>query len=221
MSVRVEVVCVNPDGSEQRREVLTVEARELAMETLGLSLSEGKALLAGVQDTVVAQQVHEDLEQRRVCPHCQNQYTSKDSGRTLVSTVFGRVEVPNPRWNRCSCQTDGPKTFRPMRTWLEGQTSPEMLYLETKWASLIPFAKVAELLKEVLPVSDSENAETIRAHLQATPSGSRGSWATSGSSIYSTAQKRTGNYSLCRTVRSRLGLMADTCGPPTSRDGLR
>ena len=25
MSVRAEVVCVNPDGSEQRREVLTVE----------------------------------------------------------------------------------------------------------------------------------------------------------------------------------------------------
>ena len=51
---RVEVVYVNSDGSEQRREVLTIEARELAMETLGLSLSEGKALLAGVQDVVVA-----------------------------------------------------------------------------------------------------------------------------------------------------------------------
>ena len=109
--------------------VLTIEARELAMETLGLSLSEGKALLAGVQDVVVAQQVYEHLEQRRVCPHCHCRYTSKDCGSTVVSTVFGRVEVPNPRWNRCPCQTDGPKTFRPMKTWLNGQTSPEMLYL--------------------------------------------------------------------------------------------
>ena len=67
MSVRVEVVCVNPDASEQRREVLTVEARELAMETLGMNLSEGKALLAGVQDFVVAQQVYEHLEQRPTC----------------------------------------------------------------------------------------------------------------------------------------------------------
>ena len=91
MSVRVEVVCVNQDGSEQRREVLTVEARELAMETLGLNLSEGKALLAGVQDLVVAHQVHEHLEQRRACPHCHGQYTSKDSGTTVVSTVFGCV----------------------------------------------------------------------------------------------------------------------------------
>lgn len=168
MSVRVEVVCVNPDGSEQRREVLSIESRELAMETLGLSLMEGKALLAGVQDLVVAQQVNEHLEQRRVCPHCQCQYTSKDSGTTVISTVFGRVEVPNPRWNRCACQADGPRTFRPMRTWLNGQTSPEMLYLETKWASLIPFARVADLLKEVLPVGDTTNQETVRGHLYAT-----------------------------------------------------
>jgi hypothetical protein len=39
--------------------------------------------------------------------------------------------------------------------------------LETKWASLIPFAKVTELLREVLPV-DEANHETVRQHLQAT-----------------------------------------------------
>ena len=44
----------------------------------------------------------------------------------------------------------GPKTFRPAAAWLRGTTSPELLYLETKWASLIPFAKVADLLGEVL-----------------------------------------------------------------------
>lgn len=65
-------------------------------------------------------------------------------------------------------QGDEPKTFRPMRAWLQGQTSPEMLYLETKWTSLIPFAKVADLLRDVLPVEDSINAETVRNHLQAT-----------------------------------------------------
>jgi hypothetical protein len=168
MSVRVEVVCVNPDGSEQRREVLTVEPRELAMETLGMNLSEGKSLLTRVQNLVVAQQACEDLERRRVCPDCRARYTTKDSGSTTVNTVFGRVQVPNPRWNRCVCQAEGPNTFRPMRTWMHGQTSPEMLYLETKWASLIPFARVADLLKEVLPVEDSVNQETVRTHLYAT-----------------------------------------------------
>ena len=74
----------------------------------------------------------------------------------------------NPRWNRCGCQTEGPQTFRPMRSWLNGQTSPEMLYLETKWASLIPFARATDLLKEVLPVGDLVNAETVRNHLHLT-----------------------------------------------------
>jgi hypothetical protein len=54
-----------------------------------------------------------------------------------------------------------------MTSWLTGQTSPELLYLETKWASLIPYAKVAELLKDVLPVADTLNQETVRNHLHA------------------------------------------------------
>ena len=120
MSVRVEVVCINADGAEQRRRVLTIARQELAMETLGMSLSEGKALLAGVQEFVIAQQVYDHLERHRACPHCRGRYASKDFGSTPVSTVFGRVDVPNPRWNRCSCQTEGPKTFRPMRAWLNG-----------------------------------------------------------------------------------------------------
>jgi hypothetical protein len=168
MKVRVEVVSLNTDGEEQRRQILTIERRELAMETLGVNLTEGKALLAGVQDFVVSQQAREELEQRRACPRCRRRYTTKDSGSTPVSTVFGRVEVPNPRWNRCGCQTEGPQTFRPMRSWLNGQTSPEMLYLETKWASLIPFARATDLLKEVLPVGDLLNAESVRNHLQLT-----------------------------------------------------
>jgi hypothetical protein len=52
MKVRVEVVSLNTDGEEQRRQILTIERRELAMETLGVNLTEGKALLAGVQDFV-------------------------------------------------------------------------------------------------------------------------------------------------------------------------
>ena len=142
MSIRVEVVCIADDGSEQRLEVATIERRELAMETLGPTLKEGKALLAGVQDFVVAQQVRQDLEQRRSCPQCGQRHITKDTGNTPVKTVFGLIQVANPRWNRCSSQADGPQTFRPMKTWLQGRTTPEMLYLETRWASLIPFAPV-------------------------------------------------------------------------------
>ena len=168
MNVRVEMVCVSADGREQRKDVLAIERRELTMETLGMSLAESKALLEGAQKFLMVQQASEDLEQRRACPDCGQRHTTKDAGTTPVKTLFGPVAVPNPRWNRCPCQTHGPRTFRPTKAWLHGRTSAEMLYLETKWASLIPFAKVADLLKDVLPVGDSVNQETVRNHLHVT-----------------------------------------------------
>jgi hypothetical protein len=166
MKFRVEVVCISDAGQEHRSAALEMERHQLAMETLGLNLCESKAMLAGVQDFVVARQSAADLEQRRCCPNCGDRYTVKGGGRIEVKTLFGAVEVANPRWNRCSCQQSGPKTFRPAAAWLRGTTSPELLYLENKWASLIPFAKVTDLLREVLP-ADADD-ETIRRHVQAT-----------------------------------------------------
>ena len=64
----------------------------------------------------------------------------------------------------------------------------------TKWGSLIPFEKVADLLKEVLPVGESTNHETVREHLQAIGErieadlGENGRWILSNPS-----QKRTSN----------------------------
>ena len=166
MKFRLEVVCISDAGQEHRSDPLEIERGQLAMETLGLNLCESKAMLESVQDFVVAQQATGDLEQRRCCPNCGDRYTAKGGGKIEVKTLFGAVEVANPRWNRCSCQQSGPKTFRPAAAWLRGTTSPELLYLETRWASLIPFAKVADLLREVLP-ADADD-ETIRRHVQAT-----------------------------------------------------
>jgi hypothetical protein len=47
MRFRVEVICVNDDGAERRQDVMELERKQLAMESLGLSLAEGKSLFAG------------------------------------------------------------------------------------------------------------------------------------------------------------------------------
>jgi hypothetical protein len=167
MKLRLEVIWES-EGEEQRRNVMAIERSQLAMETLGLNLGESKTLLDSVQDIVVAQQVAENLEERRRCSHCGERYANKCGSTKEVKTLFGRVKVANPRWNQCRCQPSGTKTFRPTLSWLQGQTSPEPLYLETKWASLIPFAKVADLMREVLPLDDGTNHETIRRHLHET-----------------------------------------------------
>ncbi len=99
MKFRIEVICVSEAGAEERSEVTLIERQELAMETLGLNLAEGKSILEGLQDFVVAQQTAEDLEQGRGCPRCDRAHTSKGIGTIDIKTMFGPVELPNPRWN--------------------------------------------------------------------------------------------------------------------------
>ena len=49
MKWRVKVICVDAEGKECRHAVLELKRQRLAMETLGLNLREGKAILESVQ----------------------------------------------------------------------------------------------------------------------------------------------------------------------------
>ena len=62
MKFRIQVVRVADDGAERMKEVMEFERQELAMETLGMSLAEGKAVLKGVQEFVAEQQAAEFLQ---------------------------------------------------------------------------------------------------------------------------------------------------------------
>ena len=44
-------------------------------------------------------------------------------------------------------------------------TTPELLFIETKWACLIPFEKTANLLKDLLPVPETLSGTTIQNNL--------------------------------------------------------
>ena len=57
------------------------------------------------------------------------------------------------------------KTFSPLAELFTEHTAPELLYLESRWASLISFGMTTALLRDVLPVADTTNPETVRQHL--------------------------------------------------------
>ena len=48
---------------------------------------------------------------------------------------------------------------------MPGHVAPERLYLEARWASLVPYAAAADLLTDVLPVASGANATTLRQHV--------------------------------------------------------
>jgi hypothetical protein len=55
-------------------------------------------------------------------------------------------------------------TFRPLTGLLTESTTPELLFLETKWASLISYGLTAQVLKDFLPLDETLNATTIQNH---------------------------------------------------------
>lgn len=80
-----------------------------------------------------------------------------------LKTLFGDVSLKRPRYY--SPQDAEQKTYSPLNELLPQHTTPELLFIETKWAHLIPFEKTANLLKDLLPVSETLNGTTIQHNL--------------------------------------------------------
>ena len=164
MHVRVRVVVVEDDGSEHQLEIADLTRAEASTATLGLTLAESKQLLATLQAIMVTHQVATYLEQQRSCPHCRRRQRLQAQGTAPYRTLFGRVEVPNPRWQRCVCQPHAARTVRPLATLLPERTSPELRYLETSWAAEASYGSATKHLHDAFPLDDRHSAVTVRNH---------------------------------------------------------
>jgi hypothetical protein len=155
MRVRILLQLTDDDGSAGAAEEIATFAKATERpEDLGLSIAEGKALLAAVQHRTVVAQVAEWSKRHRCCATCGERRRVKGSYPTTFHTLYGDVELNSPRLHRCACQgVDGPATMSPLRALLPQHVAPERLYLEARWASLIPYAAAAGLLADILPIT--------------------------------------------------------------------
>jgi len=85
-----------------------------------------------------------------------------------VRTLFGTLHLRSPRWWQCSCQPQSTRTFSPLAALLPERTTPELLYLESKFAGLVSYGLSAKLLAETLPLGRPLHAIAVRLHAQAT-----------------------------------------------------
>jgi len=165
MKFIVQVVIEHGDGSTVVTEVTTLEREELTDETLGLTLAEGKAILAGVQEAVVAQQAAAYVTTQQTCPACGARRRCKGHHQIVVRSLFGTLRLDSPRFRRCACQpVDDPRSSSPLAERLVERTTPERRYLEAKWAALLPFGVTVDVLSEVLPLQASR--ATVYRHTQ-------------------------------------------------------
>jgi hypothetical protein len=152
------------EATETEVEVARIERDDFAVpETLGLSLAEGKRLTAAIQIEMVRAQAATMGERFRCCAHCGSTFSSKGYRSVTFRSLFGEVPLRVRRFASCQCREiaeEEPRSFSALT--LEGGMAPEFAYVTAKFAALAPFAKVANLLAELLPVGGAINAGTVR-----------------------------------------------------------
>jgi hypothetical protein len=170
MKLSVQIV-VHPDddteGSPVVRELFALNRDGLAPDTVGLQLAEAQDLLVAVQDTMVNQQVQRAIQTQVPCPHCGRARRHKDTRQIVVRTLFGVLRVPSPRWWHCDCRAQPTRTLQPLAHVLPERTTPELAYLQARFAGLVSYGITAKLLGELLPLGRTLHPAVVRRQTQA------------------------------------------------------
>src|SRR3954470_13936356 len=164
--VQLQLRIVSDDDTVIRDEViLQIDKSDDRLEAVGLCLEESKDLLGRLQHAVVEAQATACVNRHRCCSACGRRLRGKGQHPIVFRTAFGHVPLASPRFYRCRCHPVDSRTFSPLAELFTEHTAPELLYLESRWASLISFGMTTALLKDVLPISGTTNPETVRQHL--------------------------------------------------------
>ena len=164
MKWRVMVELTESDGTVRTHEISTggSNTTECSAATAGLTQADGKRALAGLQHHLVRAQAEEYCRQRRVCSHCRSQRPLKDIRARRLSSLFGTVEVPAPRFSPCRCAVTRRHTLNPVAEIMPDRCTPEYECVIAKMGSLLPYRRARTLLSEFLPLGDVPAVETTR-----------------------------------------------------------
>ena len=167
MKITIHITIQSDNGQlNVAQEVAQLDRATLRPETVGLSLAEARSILAGLEQTVVEQQIAEFIAQQRTCSHCGHERSRKGSHHIVFRPPFGKLRLESPRFYHCHCRSDDRTSFSPLAGLLQGRTHPELVYLETKFAALVSYGLTVELLKEVLPISQDLSTTAIRRRVR-------------------------------------------------------
>lgn len=151
-------------GDVCRREVKITKSWERLFDgDIGLSIDDGKKIMAALQSAVVNHEAETYSLFRRVCPDCHTFRPIKGYRTRRIRTVFGTVAVRNPRWMLCrDCHPAMVVAFAPLQEIYPNRATPELMELTARLASMMPDRQAASVLTEFLPVEPTETHATVR-----------------------------------------------------------
>jgi hypothetical protein len=125
---------------------------------LGLSLAEGKLLLARVQQAVAAAQAQSRMAVRPDCSACGGGCHINNRRGRRVARVFGTVTVRLPRFRCVRCGHVENSVSWPSNC----RSTPELDQLQAHLSALMPYRVAASVLTYFLPVDAGTSPETRR-----------------------------------------------------------
>lgn len=120
---------------------------------LGLSIEDSKTIMTVLQSAVVNHEAETYSLFRRVCPDGHTFRPVKDYTTRRIRTVFGTVEVRNPRWmlyRDCYPGLDG--ALAPLKEICPDRATPKLMELTARLGSMMPYRQAAKVLAEFLPI---------------------------------------------------------------------
>src|SRR5499433_2407185 len=163
MRVTLQLVICHDDGQEETvTDVITLNKHNQRIEHLGLSLAESKELLSTLQRHLLQQQVDTFLDTCSTCPDCGTPLTLKARSRSWFRTLFGTLQFDSPRLEHCDCIRRKTSSFRPLSALLTESVAPELLYMESKWSSLVSYGMSLDALQDFLPLDLALDIKTVR-----------------------------------------------------------
>ncbi len=164
MYFNIQLTIGDDKGGVKTEDVIHFERADNESSLVGLSVMESKALLKALQKQIVLCQAEAFSKANKQCL-CSRKRRIKGYTTIQFRTLFGIVAIPSIRLYHCPCDEASAKTFSPLEQWIPEHVSPELQYIETKWASLMSYGLTAKLLQDVLPINATQNAATVRHHL--------------------------------------------------------
>ena len=152
MKAVLQLVIQCEDGAKEVKEISSINRDILTQGSLGLSLLESKKINNELQKCLVEQQIKSFLKGSKNCPSCQQPRALKGYCDLAYRTLFGKVNLKSPRLVNCKCKKHKHRSFSPLSMILQNRISPELEYMEAKWASLMSYGMTAKLLEDVLPI---------------------------------------------------------------------
>jgi hypothetical protein len=143
----IQVVFLDDAGKQQGvHEVVEIDRDQLCPAALGLSLADAEQITGGIQQVLGRVQITEWQADHR---DCRNRHLLKGPHPIVFRTPFGTLRLDSEWVCACAMQTKG--SVSPLAELLQERVSPEMLYLETKFASLVSYGLTVQLMDEILP----------------------------------------------------------------------